>query len=691
MNADILTRRKDNFVLWRAASSTPPPRLIIGQLQPGAPVTLAGEQQLDLQQSANFPDLWVIPAANCNLTDGEVYHYWFEVTDTHPKRSGKRIRVTDPMAFTVDWRLRAQQPAAPGYGGDDRYPAAIVKFSQGELISCDAGGETDELQNEPSLATLPLNNRIVIYELPTAWTRIGADGVHERGVGTFRDVTALVDHLEAGANFAGLAVTQPGRSYLSEELGINALELLPPADSLLVREWGYGTTNFSAPDFELGFPVDSSHPTPNRDLRTLVAACHAHKIRFFVDVVMAFARTNAYLAVATNDFFILDPRSTPSDPDAHNSRGKDDKNFRDGFGSTLFRYETFIDCYDPVSGQAGTLSPAQQLMQASLLRWMNEFHIDGIRMDSVENVFSWNFIQKYKDLARSTWRQRFAAQGAGGDADERFLVVGEELQEPLDILRQQRLDGLWHEGFKRYIRAALIGQNADGESFEQTVRKAIDCRNFGYSDGSQAVIYLTSHDVEGFRNERLFNYFQANKVSDIEKRTKLAFACLLTAVGVPQILAGEEFADQHDLFDKDGHVTQEGGKQVDPVDYSRLNDDWRQRIKDYAARLIKFRTTSDALAVNDNDFIHVDLDGKRVLAWRRGRPDSDNIVVVVAKFSDFCTYNPFSASAEYVVHNWPKTPTGKKWREISQERDVPTQWAGREPIFPWEAKVYAMV
>ena len=30
-------------------------------------------------------------------------------------------------------------------------------------------------------------------------------------------------------------------------------------------------------------------------------------------------------------------------------------------------------------------------MQAALLRWMDGFHIDGIRMDSVENVFSWNF------------------------------------------------------------------------------------------------------------------------------------------------------------------------------------------------------------------------------------------------------------------------------------------------------------
>jgi hypothetical protein len=37
-------------------------------------------------------------------------------------------------------------------------------------------------------------------------------------------------------------------------------------------------------------------------------------------------------------------------------------------------------------------------------------------------------------------------------------------------------------------------------------------------------------------------------------------------------LAGEESADQHDFFDEDGKVTQNSGKQVDPVNFSRLVD-----------------------------------------------------------------------------------------------------------------------
>ncbi len=690
MSADLLKRKANAFVLWRVGNVVTPPALIIGQLQAGAPISLSGERQFPLQLVPGFTDLWEIPAANCKLAEGQVYHYWFEVSVSHPERpANARLRITDPTGFMVDWRLRGPPVPLP-FGDDDRYPASVIKFSGGRLVPGDAGGNIGSFAGEPPLDQLPANNRLVLYELPTAWTRAAQVGGRDVGVGSFRDVTALIDANAEGENFDDLDVTRLGRSYLTE-LGVNALELLPPADSTYNRQWGYGTTNYFAPDFELGFPGSYAFPAPNRDLTELVRTCHVHGLRFFVDVVMAFSKNNPYLAAACDDFFILDPSKAKSDPDAHNSRGNDDTNLRNGFGASLFRYARPVQAYDPISGQAQSVFPARELMLTALERWMTDFHIDGIRMDSVENVQNWDFIQAYKDLGRTLNQQRFAVQGAPG-ADERFLVVGEELREPLDLLRQKRLDGLWHESFKHYIRMALIGRNHENEAtFEATVRKAIDCRSFGYTDLAQAVIYLTSHDVEGFRNERLFNFFMNSGVADAEKRTKLALACLLTAVGVPMILAGEEFADQHDLFDAHGNVTQDGGKQVDPVNFARLADDWRTRIKEYASPLVKLRATYDALAVNETEFIHVDFnDGKRVLVWQRGLSGSDKQVVVVANFSDFGTADPFNPAAEYVVPNWPATPPGKIWREVPQNRPVASAKIGREPIFPWEAKVYAL-
>jgi pullulanase len=695
---DIFVKREENFVLWRATTSSAP-KLVIGKLQPGAPLAFIEEHTIPLeQQLPDFPDLWLIPANKCNLTDGQVYHYWFEVKGSYPDQT---IRITDPMAYTVDWRLLAPRPEGSKYDKDlNGYPAAVMAYRQGKLVPCDLGGEFSELQNEPLLSTLPANNRLVIYEMPITWAR--KTPTVEFGIGTFRDIAALVDHSEGGANFSDLEVTQKGNKYLVN-LGVNAIELLPPADSTYYRQWGYGPTNSFAPDFELGFPEDYSWPTPNRDLRNLSVTCHKFGIRLFMDVVMGFAKNSPYLAIASNDpaindFFILDiekrKNNKPDDPDLYTSRIGEQDPYRKNWGGKLFRYDgDQVLGYDLISGKQQNIYPARQLMIASLLRWMNDFHMDGIRIDSVENVSNWDFIQEYKDLARETWKQRFIVQGGSNGADERFLVVGEELWEPKELLTQKRLDGLWHKSFMDHIRTALLGQNVYGKNFEWTVHDAIDCRNMGYSDGSQAIIYLTSHDVEGFRNERLYNFFQNNHVWDTAKRIKLGFACLLTAVGVPMILAGEEFADQHDLLNFEGRAKEESGKQTDPVNYEHLdeeNNEWRRDLKDYVARLIKLRTTYDALAINDTEFIHVDFnDGKRVLVWQRGQPNTDNLAVVVANFSDFCTADPFNSSSEYRVNNWPATPPGKRWFEVTQNRSADS--AGREPIFPWEAKVYVLI
>jgi len=43
-------------------------------------------------------------------------------------------------------------------------------------------------------------------------------------------------------------------------------------------------------------------------------------------------------------------------------------------------------------------------------------------------------------------------------------------------------------------------------------------------------------------------------------------------------------------------------------------------------------------------------------------------------------------SAIYQVNNWPDTP----WREVTQDRLVAPEFVSREPIFPWEAKVYTL-
>lgn len=699
VSADLLDRRATRFVLWNPRRQAAPPQLVLARLVPGNPPTLVDVRRLALAPVQNAAGLFEIAAAACGLEEG-TYHYWFEVDDSRSAaQPPARIAVTDPFATAVDWR------AFPPGAAANNQPAAVIRYSgQGRLAASDSSGETAAFPAAGTPAALPPNNQLVIYELPTAWVLSRSLNEPERAVATFSDVTALFDERIGGANFAELSLLDVGKAYLAD-LGVNALELLPPADSFYKREWGYDTSHYLAPDSELGFPEGNLSPTANRDLAGLVAACHRKGVRFFIDAVMAFAKEEPYNHIDAPDFCIDNPNSDPNDPDALTSgRADGSRSPRNGFGSTLWRYAKPVTNYDPISGEVRQIFPARQLMLTYLTRWMRDFRVDGVRLDSVENVANWDFVQSFKDLGRTLYRQRWeeARLDPANGADARFLVVGEELSLPAGLLRQNRLDGLWNEDFQSRVRAAILGESANGDDFEWTVRKAIDCRLGGvFTDGAQAVNYITKHDVEGFRHERLFTMLRHPPDDQIEKRVKLAFVCLMTAVGIPMLLAGEEFADQHDFFDADGNVTQGGGKQINPVNFGRLTaaasndrsgnpDGWyapmRRRIHAYVQTLIKLRTSAAALAVNDTDFIWSDFaDGKRVLAWRRGGTTAPTPIIVLANFSDFAS----APGADYVVPSWPgPAPAGKKWVEVTQRRDVDPAFVGREAIFSWEAKVY---
>ena len=145
-----------------------------------------------------------------------------------------------------------------------------------------------------------------------------------------------------------------------------------------------------------------------------------------------------YQWIDFDDFYLADPSKSPSDPDALTSRrGDGSQTLRDGFGSTIFRYTRCMPqaFYDPISGSAKDDAPARALMYTYITRWMRDFRVDGVRMDSVENVANWDFVGGFKDRARNLWNERWQAAGLGpAGADDRFLVIGEELSRPLGLL-----------------------------------------------------------------------------------------------------------------------------------------------------------------------------------------------------------------------------------------------------------------
>ncbi|KAG0651463.1 Glycogen branching enzyme [Hyphodiscus hymeniophilus] len=654
MAFDLLQRRNEKFVLWiPGAAQTHAPLLVLGTFAAGSPAVFNPVCTVSLCNS-DLLDLWELDPNSITppLQNNTIYYYYFEITDTSSSNLGTFL-VTDPLAYTVDYRVTNSRDEAV-------QPAAVIRFRDGKLWPCDIDGNEPPPVLIPTQDAIPDNNKVVIYELPTSWARYKTVGGVQVEAGTFTDVLALFDSTTVGDRFSD--IPSIAHEAILADLGTNVLELLPAADAKPLDQWGYATAHYFTPDYDLG---------SSSDLTKLVEFIHGMNISFFTDVVMAFGHDPyGYIAF---DQFHLDPNAEASNPDSYQCHSE---GMRNGWGGRLWRYIQNTNGYDPQSGKTVNIHPAWSFHQGHLHRWMSDFGVGGLRLDCVNNIGNYDFLRTYKEAAWSLYRSRYPSA-----SDAKFLVIGEELSVPLDLITGGTLNALWNEPFQGRLRAVILGQNV-GDNFEWTVRKMANCTldsDYPFTDGAQVVNYITSHDTEGtgfggYQKERLYNFLDDNGVIDVERRAKLAFACFLTAVGIPMIFAGEEFCDQMDL--------PMSSKQSDPVNYERKAEDWRTRVFNFVASLVNLRKNCPALGGNDTQFIHTDKSrGGKIMAWQRGGQDQAP-VVIVANFSDEDT-----PGDQYFVENWPQR-NRNDWREVTQNRNVPSEWVGNEPLMHWEAKVY---
>jgi len=155
--------------------------------------------------------------------------------------------------------------------------------------------------------------------------------IYELHVGTFT---------HAG-DFSGVEERLP---HLAE-LGITAIELMPVADFPGSHNWGY--------DGVLPFAPDSSYGRPE-ELKSLVQAAHGHGLMVFLDVVYNhFGPEGNYLHAYAPDFFT----------DRHHTPWGDAINF-DGANARTVR-DFFIH---------------------NALYWLEEYHLDGLRLDAVHAI-----------------------------------------------------------------------------------------------------------------------------------------------------------------------------------------------------------------------------------------------------------------------------------------------------------------
>jgi malto-oligosyltrehalose trehalohydrolase len=198
--------------------------------------------------------------------------------------------------------------------------------------------------------------------------------------------------------------------YLAD-LGVNAIEMMPLSDFPGRRNWGY--------DGVLPYAPDSSYGGPG-ELKELVQSAHARGLMVFVDVVYNhFGPEGNYLPLYAPSFFT----------DRHETPWGEAINV-DGEGSEHVR-EFFI---------------------RNALYWIEEYHVDGLRLDAVHAI---------RDDSAKHFLIELAERVRNGPGRERYVhLVLENENNSASYLRGGDLyTAQWNDDVHHALHVALTGES----------------------------------------------------------------------------------------------------------------------------------------------------------------------------------------------------------------------------------------
>lgn len=297
------------------------------------------------------------------------------------------------------------------------------------------------------------------------------------------------------------------------DLGITMLEVMPVADFPGRFGWGYDGVNVFAPTRLYGTPDD---------MRRFVDRAHGLGLGVILDVV-------------------------------YNHAGPD--------GNYLKCYAPayFTDRYENEWGEAinfdGTASrPVRDFFIANARCWIDEFHLDGLRLDATQQIFDRSTPSIVTEVVR-------AVRQAAGNRET--FVVGENEPQDSRLLRPESeggagLDALWNDDVHHSALVALTGRReAYYTDYPGTPQEFVSASKWGFLYAGQhyrwqgkrrgramfdlsparLVAFLQNHDqlansARGWRLDRLTS----------PGRLRAMTAYLLLIPAIPMLFQGQEFA-----------------------------------------------------------------------------------------------------------------------------------------------------
>lgn len=331
-----------------------------------------------------------------------------------------------------------------------------------------------------------------------SWPGVGRDGhvLYEMHVGTFTRTgtwRAAMDALPALA-----------------ELGITILEMMPLAEFAGEFGWGYDGVDLYAPAHVYGRPDD---------LRAFVDRAHALGLGVILDVV-------------------------------YNHLGPD------GNYLAEFSPDYFTDKYENDWGRAVNFegpAEAREFFVANAGYWIDEFHIDGLRLDATQDI---------RDASREHVLRSITSRAREAAGARSVYVVGENEPQQSRLVRPPSqggygLDALWNDDFHHSAVVALTGRReAYYLDYRGRAQELVSCAKYGFlyqgqyyswqkkARGTPALDLAPANFITYIENhDQVANSPFGKRLHEVASPRELRAmtAVLLLGPATPMLFQGQEF------------------------------------------------------------------------------------------------------------------------------------------------------
>ena len=315
------------------------------------------------------------------------------------------------------------------------------------------------------------------------------------------------------------------------ELGVTVIEVMPIADFPGRFGWGYDGVNLFAPTRLYGTPDD---------LRGFVDAAHGLGLGVILDVV-------------------------------YNHLGPDG-NFLPQYSDHFFNDRHVTDWGQPINFDGEGSGPVRELYVANARYWIEEFHLDGLRLDATQDIHDDGPDHVLAAVTRAV------REAAGG---RETIVVAENEPQHVRLVKPPSeggygIDGLWKDDLHLSAVVALTGR---GEAYYTDYRggpqEFVSAMKYGYLYQGQrykwqkaprgtSALHLPRPTFVSFieNHDQVANTGRGQRLHRLTSpgRHRAMTALVLLGPGTPMLFQGQEFASSAPFLFFADHSGELGGK-----------------------------------------------------------------------------------------------------------------------------------